>query len=129
MTTAIQPLETLPEERSRGNVGLLDRIAGEVESRGRSIGLAAHPARVVPGAAVQRDDRPVVIEVAEVRPAVVGPQKDGLVRCRSPKDSIVSKAQEHGQMNGYSASSMMGSIPKKSFNTDSAVQKAPSTQA
>jgi hypothetical protein len=32
-------------------------------------------------------------------------------------------------MNGYSLSSMMGSIPKKSFNTDSAVQKAPSTQA
>lgn len=37
--------------------------------------------------------------------------------------------QEQGQMNGYSLSSMMGSIPKKSFNTDSAVQKAPSTQA
>ena len=48
---------------------------------------------------------------------------------KTPTGLGLDHSQEQGQMNGYSLSSMIGSIPKKSFNTDSAVQKAPSTQA
>jgi hypothetical protein len=40
------------------------------------------------------------------------------------------RGPRHGaQMNGYGSLSMIGSMPKKSLSTDSAVQQAPSTQA
>jgi hypothetical protein len=46
------------------------------------------------------------------------------IELRSKNSAIYS-----GQINGYCLLSIIGSIPKKSLSTDSAVQYAPSTQA
>jgi hypothetical protein len=54
------------------------------------------------------------------------PRMRGKAGMWAPRDQVVLIS---GQMNGYWRSSMIGSMPKKSLSTDSAVQYAPSTQA